>query len=915
MPENRPQSIDVDEEEEDVGEVVITHSDPLPADGAATSKLRRTQAMRPPQVGSPVVDLTTNEEQEEDEIEDASSPEKPGPPKPGFVQSKIDIYERKGQPVPSTRTPLDLKPTGGAPSSITHPLVDLTKLASGSGSGGLKNGMRSKVNGAQMQKPAVLAQKPVAPRPDSKKSPDPLPVDVWYFGQKMLEDYNLTYTTGGKLLLRAAQAPYHKLEIDLRADAASVEYGDPNDAKTQQIFFLRLEPPQSKKPTKLGGVYSKYFQQGRPTGVISVSLANADPAEYKGLVGCLAKFINEKSALRTGAVDALWEDAVNASHMQDTRDRRESGASSIAGVSRASSTKTAQSSDDEIDAFRHRTEPTTVKSKMKGKASAEKAIVDLEPEDDSPPRAPPRVSTRATRSTATYGRRGQSEAASDSRRQSVAPVLADQDEVILVYPPGQTGAVNITNGDLARLDPGQFLNDTLIEFGLKHVPLFLDLEKNQPELAKQIHVFSSFFYKKMNKKSFQEGYNSVAKWTAKFDLFEKKYIIVPINENLHWYLAIIYQPGNLLKPSMPSASTPGTSAPSTRSKARQEAEKSPELEDVSLPPVARPPNSKASDNVQPVDEDTAADGASPSSSSDSEKVTAQLLGSCSIEDDEVGETKTLSDGEDAADDKDSLFDDMEVDGAEKEKTEDADVEMDEQLNQDAPAPLNLPAPEPEPPRKPDFYGKRKGKRKATSPPPPPSPPGPVEEEAAEEEDEDEVEVVSDQPLTYVFTLDSLGGKHRRVHTVLDAYLKYEARAKKQQSTDDVLGQTEYKIALVPSQPNFCDCGLYLLHFAKTFASAPEKFSELIITKKAGNKAYPATQRAADWNAAATGTLRDELKARIEDLSVEWKKEKALREQEKKISESESSDSDVVMVNTTPTKKERSPKKTKMARMR
>jgi Ulp1 family protease len=28
----------------------------------------------------------------------------------------------------------------------------------------------------------------------------------------------------------------------------------------------------------------------------------------------------------------------------------------------------------------------------------------------------------------------------------------------------------------------------------------------------------------------EEGYNSVKKWTSKFDLFQKKYIIVPINE-------------------------------------------------------------------------------------------------------------------------------------------------------------------------------------------------------------------------------------------------------------------------------------------------------------------------------------------------------------------------------------------------
>ena len=43
------------------------------------------------------------------------------------------------------------------------------------------------------------------------------------------------------------------------------------------------------------------------------------------------------------------------------------------------------------------------------------------------------------------------------------------DARLLVYPPTGTGAVNITRGDLKRLDDGQYLNDTLIEFGLKYV--------------------------------------------------------------------------------------------------------------------------------------------------------------------------------------------------------------------------------------------------------------------------------------------------------------------------------------------------------------------------------------------------------------------------------------------------------------
>ncbi len=40
-----------------------------------------------------------------------------------------------------------------------------------------------------------------------------------------------------------------------------------------------------------------------------------------------------------------------------------------------------------------------------------------------------------------------------------------------MYPPSGTGAVNVTRGDFNRLDSGQYLNDTLIEFGLKYATL------------------------------------------------------------------------------------------------------------------------------------------------------------------------------------------------------------------------------------------------------------------------------------------------------------------------------------------------------------------------------------------------------------------------------------------------------------
>ena len=38
---------------------------------------------------------------------------------------------------------------------------------------------------------------------------------------------------------------------------------------------------------------------------------------------------------------------------------------------------------------------------------------------------------------------------------------------VLSYPFGVPGAVNITNSDVARLEPGEYLNDTILEFALK----------------------------------------------------------------------------------------------------------------------------------------------------------------------------------------------------------------------------------------------------------------------------------------------------------------------------------------------------------------------------------------------------------------------------------------------------------------
>lgn len=41
----------------------------------------------------------------------------------------------------------------------------------------------------------------------------------------------------------------------------------------------------------------------------------------------------------------------------------------------------------------------------------------------------------------------------------------------------------------------------------------------------------------------QKRHARVKTWTKSVNLFEKEFIIVPINENAHWFLAIICYPG------------------------------------------------------------------------------------------------------------------------------------------------------------------------------------------------------------------------------------------------------------------------------------------------------------------------------------------------------------------------------------
>jgi hypothetical protein len=102
------------------------------------------------------------------------------------------------------------------------------------------------------------------------------------------------------------------------------------------------------------------------------------------------------------------------------------------------------------------------------------------------------------------------------------------------YPFEGKHSVWLTKTDYARLEPNEFLNDTLIEFYLTYLCMTYDFKELDDK--KRIHVFSTFFYKKLcgsNKPRNKAEYDKIKSWTNKVDIFSMDYIFVPIHEAYH----------------------------------------------------------------------------------------------------------------------------------------------------------------------------------------------------------------------------------------------------------------------------------------------------------------------------------------------------------------------------------------------
>jgi len=129
------------------------------------------------------------------------------------------------------------------------------------------------------------------------------------------------------------------------------------------------------------------------------------------------------------------------------------------------------------------------------------------------------------------------------------------------YPPDMAGNVSVTNEDYNCLEAEQFLNDVIIDFYLKYLQhgKFSHIK----EVMDRTHMFTTYFYNRLTTRpriakgkthpvednpslsAAEKRYERVERWTKKVNLFDKDFIVVPINEHAHWFVCVICFPGQI----------------------------------------------------------------------------------------------------------------------------------------------------------------------------------------------------------------------------------------------------------------------------------------------------------------------------------------------------------------------------------
>ena len=396
----------------------------------------------------------------------------------------------------------------------------------------------------------------------------------------------------------------------------------------------------------------------------------------------------------------------------------------------------------------------------------------------------------------------------------------------LIYPKNGKKKSTVEWTDLSRLDEGEFFNDTLISFYLRY--LEHRLEEQNPAMARKIYFFNTFFFASLTKT--QRGkkginYEAVQKW-ARGDIFsDYDYVVVPINESMHWYLAVIC---NLpaVDRSLSHLTEDTSSSPHVNclTKSGLDCELSDRQSQSSVSPPIEPTEVK----VQPI------------------HVTAKT-----IEEDARSSFAGMSlDQEDNPPDQkllDAQF------GNERPQTF--------RISSEAPQQQAMPYQEP---KYTNTSVVSEGLRAATA-------------SKKKKRKSTTLGKKLDPTEPAIVTFDSLAMAHAPTVRILKDYLKAEAYSKRTMTFDE--SQLKGMTAIgIPKQDNYCDCGPYLLGYMDKFLEDPRGFMAKIMQKQMD----PET----DWPQLDPSVLRSSMRDLILTLHKEQEDER--KQRTKAVSTSKSS---------------------------
>lgn len=406
---------------------------------------------------------------------------------------------------------------------------------------------------------------------------------------------------------------------------------------------------------------------------------------------------------------------------------------------------------------------------------------------------------------------------------SVKYGLGDPWKKPLTYPKVGKKKTTVEWSDLERLDEGEFLNDNLISFYLRY--LEQRLEEERPGLAKRVYFFNTFFFATLtntHKGRKRFNYEGVQKWTRSVDLFTYDYIIVPINEQAHWYLAIIC---NLPALDHGLATDEAISSPED---GRNMSEQGPGQAGERASRNENQPDGNESDILPPnVKEPNERDTRNSFSQLSLENHAGWTAG------DERSDKKDLEKAPRISDDKEML--DTQIEDTMPEYAapkETANHKLPSKRECD-----DLEDPIEDQDESPKAAAKsKKSKRKSM--------PAPITK--------------LDPRKPAIITFDSLGQTRSQTIRILKDYLIEEAKSKRGMEFEESQ-MKGINAKRIPQQDNYSDCGVFLLGYVDTFLSLETDPREFI------TKTIQQTHEAKDWSKLVPGDLRANIRNQVQEL--------------------------------------------------